>query len=218
LTSLSKTAQIVVIAGVNGSGKSSIAGAAYRAAGGDYFNPDEVTSAFLRHDPSLPKSKANILAWEKGRDLLRTAIENRKNYAVETTLGGSTITGLLLKAANVGLEIRMWYVGLTSVNLHIHRVKERVARGGHDIPEDRIRERYRTSRENLVSLLPHITELRLLDNSVEGNPADGKQPRPRVILHFKRGEIVEACAPEDVPEWAKPIVAATVKLFRGYGV
>jgi predicted ABC-type ATPase len=103
LTPLSPSPQIVVIAGVNGSGKSSIAGTAYRRSGGAYFNPDEVTGALLDNDPSLPETDANVLAWEMGRDRLDAALESRTNFALETTLGGRTITGLLLKVANLGM-------------------------------------------------------------------------------------------------------------------
>jgi predicted ABC-type ATPase len=97
----------------------------------------------------------------------------------------------------------------------MRRLEERVARGGHDIPEDRIRARNRTSRENLITLLPHLTELRMMDNSMEGNPAEGRHPQPRVILHFRRGEILDTCPFQRVPEWAKPIVASAAELFLG---
>lgn len=92
--------------------------------------------------------------------------------------GGGTIPGLLLEAANVGLPVRIWYVGLASVDLHLERVRARVARGGHPIPEERIRTRYDRSRENLIRLrlLPHVAELKLFDNSRERDPADGSPP------------------------------------------
>ena len=63
----------------------------------------------------------------------------------------------------------------------------------HDIPEDRIRERYDRSRENLIRLLPHLTELRVFDNSVEADPSRGAAPRPLLVLHMLQGEIVTMC-------------------------
>ena len=203
--------QIGVVAGANGSGKSSIWGVAIREEKGEYFNPDEATQLFLHHSPSLLRHEANSLAWKTGRDLLKAAIENRANFFFETTLGGRTMTGLLIKAANVGLEVRVWHVGLASLDLHLKRVRERVSRGGHAIPEDRIRVRYDSSRKNLISLLPHLTELHLYDNSVEGDPATGGRPQPQEIIHVQRGKLLYSCPPGDVPEWAKPIVAAVVK-------
>jgi predicted ABC-type ATPase len=208
-----KPSVITVIAGANGSGKSSIAGAFLRSRGEDYFNPDEAARAILELTPSLPRADANSLAWRMGRDALMAAIEDRTSYAFETTLGGKTITGLLLKAANLGLAVRVWYVGLASVDLHLHRVRERVARGGHPIPADRIRARYDSSRKNLITLLPHLTELRLFDNSLDGDPALGMRPRPREIFHMKQGGLVYACPWREVSLWAQPILAAASRLL-----
>ena len=53
---------ITVLAGVNGAGKSSVAGAYIRAAGGDYYNPDEFTRSLLRSNPGLDPAAANSLA------------------------------------------------------------------------------------------------------------------------------------------------------------
>lgn len=200
------TSEIVVLAGTNGAGKSSVAGEALRQAGGDYYNPDEVARRLRRADPQLSLREANVRAWHIGRHFLERAIEQRFRFAFETTLGGKTITNLLLKAANTGLPVRIWYVGLASVDLHIERVRARVARGGHPIPEERIRKRYHSSRKNLVRLLPHLTELMLYDNSRDGDPAEGVPPEPLLVLHLKEGHVKESCRITDVPQWAKPIV------------
>ena len=81
---------------------------------------------------------------------------------------------LLSEAASQGFEVRIWYVGLASPDLHIERVRNRVRAGGHDIPESSIRRRWRHSRLNLVQLLPHLTELRVYDNSADADPAAGR--------------------------------------------
>jgi predicted ABC-type ATPase len=78
--------------------------------------------------------------------------------AAETTLGGATMTALLDPALRLGQTIYISYVGLEGVDLHIARVRARVALGGHDVPEERIRQRYDSSRANLVRLLPRLTE------------------------------------------------------------
>ena len=64
-------------------------------------------------------------------------------------------------------------MGLASTELHIARVRSRVARGGHDIPEEKIRERYARSLLNLILVLPKLTELRVYDNSHEADPHTG---------------------------------------------
>jgi predicted ABC-type ATPase len=162
--------------------------------------------------PGLPQSEANAAAWQVGKRLLERAIAERGLFAFETTLGGRTIAGLLERAAAAGVEVRVWYIGLASPELHLARVRARVARGGHDIPEAQVRARYDASRLNLVRLLPRLTELRVYDNSPEADPHSGVPPEPRLILHVARGRIVQAVPPGQTPGWAKPIVAAALKL------
>ena len=53
---------ITVLAGVNGAGKSSVAGAYIRQKGGDYYNPDEFTRSLLAQNPGLAPAEANSLA------------------------------------------------------------------------------------------------------------------------------------------------------------
>lgn len=189
-------------------------GEAARARGAEYFNPDEVARRIRAAAPSLSDIEVNAAAWNEGRRLLEKAIAIDGNFAFETTLGGSTITRLLIQAADRGLEVRVWYVGLTSPALHIARVKARVAKGGHDIPEAKIRERYDLGRENLIKLLPKLTELWVYDNSHEADPDTGAAPRPVLLLHMVNRKII---APADLSKtlpWAKPIVAAALRLAK----
>jgi predicted ABC-type ATPase len=204
---------LFVLAGPNGGGKSTLGGAALRESGADYFNPDEEARAIRLANPAVSGPDANGAAWQHGRRLLEAAIRARRNYAFETTLGGTTITALLMEAAAVDMELHIWFVALATPELHIARVRARKARGGHDIPDAKIRERYDSSRRNLIRLLPHVTELRLFDNSAEGDPARGVAPRPVQVMHLTRGTVT-MCPPEHVPGWAKPIAEAAV---RGHG-
>ena len=106
--------RIYVLAGVNGAGKSSIAGAAFREQGGDYYNPDEAARQLRTRQPALSQTDANSRAWHTGRALLEEAIAARLDYAFETTLGASTIPRLLAHAAAQGIEVRVWYAGLAT--------------------------------------------------------------------------------------------------------
>ncbi len=204
--------RIYVLAGVNGAGKSSIGGAAIRSFGGDYFNPDEAARKLMAANAGLDQGRANSLAWHQGRRLLERAIAEKLDLSIESTLGGSTIPKLLAQAAAEGFEVRIWFVGLASPELHIERVRHRVDSGGHDIPESSIRRRWRYSRQNLVQLLPVVTELRVYDNSAEADPAGEHAPLPVLVLHVAGGEIVGPPDLSNTPEWAKPIVAAALKL------
>lgn len=207
-----KSPRIYVLAGVNGAGKSSIGGAAFRATGADYYNPDEAARELLASNPTLTQADANSAAWHKGVELLKRAIGERKNFAFETTLGANTIPRLLAQAASQGIEIYVWYVGLSSPELHIERVLARVRRGGHNIAAELIHRRYEHSRLNLIDLLPRITALRIYDNSADGDPAAGKIPKPKLVLHMENGKILNPRDLKNTPNWAKPIVAAALKL------
>ncbi len=160
----------------------------------------------------MSQTDANAAAWGQGRKLLERAIDQRLDFAFETTLGGTTMPRLLADAASRGVEVYVFYVGLASADAHIERVRQRVRAGGHDIPEDAIRRRYRHSRLNLVQLLPALTELRVYDNSAAADPAAGQAPQPVLVLHMQRGRIVGPPDLASTPEWAKPIVAAAVTL------
>ncbi len=174
--------------------------------------PTALTERILLENPGISQAEANIAAWHEGKRLLEHAVAERLDFAFETTLGGTTIASLLDQALSQGIEVRVWYVGLEGADLHLVRVRSRVAEGGHDIPEERIRERYIQSRLNLIRLLPRLTELLVYDNSEEANPRTGAQPQPRLILRMVQGKVRETCPLIRVPEWAKPILAAALKL------
>jgi predicted ABC-type ATPase len=151
----------------------------------------------------MSAAEANGLGWLQGKRLLERAISRRLEFAFETTLGGNTIPALLEEAADWGLAVRVWYVGLESPELHLARVRSRVAAGGHDIPEAKIRERYDQSRRNLIRLLPKLAELSMFDNSVDGNPEKGEAPHPFLVLSMRDGKITDRCPVRSVPSWAK---------------
>ena len=206
--------RIFVLAGTNGAGKSSIGGATIRAHGAQYFNPDEAAARIRAAQPHLSATQANSAAWHEGKRLLQHAIAHRLDHNFETTLGGQSFARLLKQAAQSGIEVRIWYVGLASPEQHLARVKARVRKGGHDIPEADIRRRFDQSRLQLIQLLPHLTELRLYDNSTDADPHQGQAPRPRLVLHRQAGGLrvpASADALAQTPEWAKPIVMAAIK-------
>ena len=213
-----RRASITVLAGCNGAGKSSVAGAALESEGGTYFNPDlvarQLTEIARANNLSPTAAQVNAAAWQRGFQLLQRAIATHSNFAFETTLGGHSITAALVQAIDAGIDVRIWFVGLASVELHIARVRNRVARGGHDIPIEKIVERYNAAAANLIRLLPGLAELALFDNSTEGDPAAGIAPQPQKVLHTIDGRIVvpaNLSTLRATAGWAKPIVAAALQ-------
>jgi predicted ABC-type ATPase len=210
--------RIFVLAGTNGAGKSSIGGATIRARGAQYFNPDEAAARIRAAQPHLSATQANSAAWHEGKRLLQYAVTHGIDYNFETTLGGKSFVTLLKDAAAKGFEVRIWYVGLASPEHHLARVKARVRKGGHDIPEADIRRRFDQSRLQLIDLLPHLAELRVYDNTDEADPHKGQAPKPRLVLHWQKraGSQAQLLTPTrdtmaQTPEWAKPLVAASLK-------
>ena len=209
---MKKAPTIAVLAGVNGAGKSSVAGGFLLKEGDVFFNPDTIAQQIRTLHPDIPLSPANAHAWQIGKSLLEQAIAQGRDYRFETTLGGRTIAQLLERATKSGHRLHIWFCGLASADLHLERVRSRVAHGGHDIPEEKIRERWKGSRENLVRLLPLIDHLRVYDNSADADPAEGRRPKPVLVLEMQRGKITAPADLSETPGWAQPIVAAAIHL------
>jgi predicted ABC-type ATPase len=204
---------LTILAGVNGAGKSSIGGQALRDAGASYFNPDEHARLLRIKHPGLTQEKANAISWAYGKAKLDEAIATGTDFTFESTLGGKTITKLLVQAAQKSHRIDIWFVGLDSIDLHLKRVAQRVAKGGHPIPESDIRKRWIGSHENIIRLIPFVTTLRVFDNSADVRADD--TPEPALLLSVEDAELTYPGPDQlhDMPVWAKPIIAAAYKHF-----
>lgn len=203
---------IFVLAGVNGAGKSSVGGALLAEHGLTWFNPDSYARELVAVTGS-DQTQANARAWNAGRERLEQAISQQTSFALETTLGGDTITALLARAAATH-DVVMIYCGLASPQMHVERVRLRVQHGGHDIPEAKIQERWIASRANLIRLLPRLTRLQVFDNSAAAH-TDGRIPDPVLILDMQGGQVIlpdrsDAQALAQVPAWARSIVEAAL--------
>lgn len=206
---------LLVLAGVNGAGKSSIGGnVMLRRVGLTWFNPDTFSRGLIEQ-VGLPLAQANALAWQHGLDLLDQAVAAGHSHAFETTLGGATMAQRIAAASSTH-DVLMWFCGLSTAEQHIARVAKRVAAGGHAIPEPKIRERWVKAPLHLIELMPHLNELRVFDNSVEAQTGQAVED-PRLVLHLQRGVVQFPVALADLqrtPAWAKPIVQAARDLRR----
>ncbi len=209
MTRAARRPALLVLAGVNGAGKSSVAGAWWRAQGHDFYDPDEA-GKILRASGVDP-SEVNAIAWEEGRRQLEDAIVARSPHAFETTLGGNTIPSLIRRACSTH-EVTIWFVGLQSPDLHVERVRQRVLRGGHHIPEDKIRDRWKSAPRNLIALMPHLYALYVYDNSEE-RPAEPRET-PILVLSVqdKKVKFPGTRQLAATPAWAQPIVEAALQL------
>jgi len=204
---------LYVLAGVNGAGKSSIGGYLLERDGLTWFNPDTFARE-LRAATGCDQETANAQAWQEGMRRFDETVAKRLNYAFETTLGGKTVTAKILEATKTH-DVLIWFCGLSSPELHIARVKARVAAGGHPIPEEKIRQRYPQAQLNLIKLMPHVAYIKVYDNSAEA-AADGTVPDPVLVLEMENGQVISP-APDDLealqraPEWSKSILEAALR-------
>src|SRR5690606_20829091 len=133
------------------------------------------------------------------------------HYAFETTLGGNTVPRRILDATR-SHDVLVWFCGLSSPEQHLARIRARVASGGHDIPEAKVRERWTAARENLIALMPHLARLQGSANSpvvAAGEPI----PDPRLVLELRDGRCtrpVGLASLGKTPDWAKPRVEAAL--------
>lgn len=203
---------LYVLAGVNGAGKSSIGGYLLSQAGLTWYNPDDFSRALVV-DHDVTQEKANIEAWQEGVRRLRQAIVTQRSFAFETTLGGQTITQYLLQACETH-DVMIWYCGLRDPQLHLNRIKLRVQNGGHAIPEDLVRQRWVSSMRNLIILMPHLTHLRVYDNSAQA-PEGASISEPKLLLEMyasKRLYPATLAHAVDTPGWAKPALEVAFEL------
>jgi len=209
---LSPRPVIYVLAGVNGAGKSSIGGHLLTRAGLPWFNPDSFARALVAAT-GCEQAAANAAAWTEGMRRLDEAVAHRRSFAFETTLGGRSVPARL-RAASRTHEVLVWFCGLASPELHLARVRQRVAAGGHDILEAKVRERWHAAIANLIALLPQLAEVRLFDNSASVAPG---QPVPdlRPVAVIQRGRLAWPAADDAArlartPDWAKPVLEAAL--------
>lgn len=203
---------LFVLAGVNGAGKSSVGGHLLNQAGLAWFNPDSFARELVAAT-GCGQTEANAAAWQEGLRRLDAALAQGRNHAFETTLGGNTIPARI-QAAAATHDVMVWYCGLASPDLHLQRVAARVAAGGHDIPETKIRERYVTALHNLIALLPHIAYLQVYDNSAQA-AAGEPVPDPVRVAEMQAGILrwpTTLAELRDTPPWAKPLLEAALSL------
>ena len=151
-----KLPEVIVFAGPNGSGKTTITGMAKTV--GEYINADDIKRTTLCTD---------IEAALKAEELREKMILEKKDFTFETVLSTDRNLRLLKKAKEQGYFVRCIYVLTANVDINVARVSARQAIGGHGVPEDKIRSRYTKA----LALIPQLVEvcdiLHVYDNTKE---------------------------------------------------
>jgi predicted ABC-type ATPase len=110
-------------------------------------------------------------------------LDQRRSFAVETTLSGRRHLLLVERAKSQGWSIGVVYIGLGSPDLAIERVRERVRQGGHNVPAADIRRRYQRGLGNLAIVYERADRLVVLDNS-------SARKRMKRVLEVNQGSVV----------------------------
>ena len=182
---------LFVIAGPNGSGKSTLTRSGQ-------FGPVPVIDpdAIARDLP--PGAAQPVTAGREALRRRRAWLEAGAGFAVETTLAGGSALDLMRRARAAGFEVELHYVRTASARQSLDRVRQRVARGGHDVPEADLRRRFARSEANLPLAMRLADRCWLYDNS-------GVEVRPRIVATLSRAAVVLDPA---APGWARSAVLA----------
>lgn len=166
-----------IVGGPNGSGKSSLyEGAEIEAFGRSVWiiNPDLLT-ARIRAVEKLDLNSANIEAVQRIEAWLEASIRVHQTVGVETVLSTEKYRRLVDEAKKRSFEFRLIYVLLDSPERNVERVRLRVAKGGHDVPEEKIRARHRRSLDQLPWFLEQADRAWLFNNSAATPIAVGEK-------------------------------------------
>lgn len=130
--------QLVVVGGPNGCGKTTFARHYADSESLPYLGADDIAFGLAPRDPASVRVKA-------GREFSRrlaAAIAAGHSLVIESTLSGASLARTVAAARAAGYEVTLILVFLDSVELCLHRIAERVAQGGHDVPEEDVRRRF----------------------------------------------------------------------------
>lgn len=167
---------LYIISGCNGAGKTT---ASYTVLPEilncrEFVNADEIARGLSPFNPGSVAIEAGRLMLQRIEELLK----RNETFSIETTLATRSYVNLVKQAQEQGYSVRLLFFWLSTPELAVKRVAERVSKGGHDIPQDIIRRRYVAGINNLFKLfMPIVNYWAIFDNS--------ETPRKKVAIGGK---------------------------------
>lgn len=147
----------IIIAGVNGTGKSSLRGV---------LEGQNVLLGHIIDADAIAKSNGfdNIKAGKMAIDEINYCLKNNISFTQETTLAGHRTVRTIKQARKQGYYITMYYVGLNSIDESLQRIANRVRKGGHNIPSGDVKRRFEKRISSLAEVIPLCDEIIFYDN------------------------------------------------------
>ena len=155
-----------VLAGANGSGKSTFYRLMLAPRGVRWINADDIARTMWPADPEGHSYAAAAIAAEQREAAVRAGID----FATETVFSHQSKLALLHNARAAGYHVTLVYIHLASAELNVARVAQRVAQGGHNVPKDKIIARRARVKNLMVEAIAAADEAVIFDNSDDGNP------------------------------------------------
>lgn len=159
---------VYVIAGSNGSGKTTFA----RKFLPDYakcphfVNTDLIAQGLSPFSPQIAAMKAGRIVIGQINDLASKGV----NFAFETTLAGKAYLNTLKKLKGAGYSLHLFFLWIPTVELALARIKDRVADGGHDVPVGDVRRRFKRGIYNLFRFYKPLLNSWMLFNNSDAMP------------------------------------------------
>ena len=157
--------KLVIIAGPNGSGKTSVTGKILEhewIEGCLYINQDNIARDEFG-DWNSPE--AVMKAAHRAEELREECLKNKQGILIETVLSADDKLSFIQRAKEAGYFIRLFFVGTDSPTINASRIAIRVMEGGHDVPISKIISRYSKSIANCSKLSSIVDRLYVYDNS-----------------------------------------------------
>ena len=189
---------MIVIAGPNGSGKTSVTQKFLHhewAEGTLYINPDEVAQDKFGDWNS---AEAVMNAARYCAALREECLKNRTSFVFETVMSADDKVDFIIRAKQAGFFLRLFFISTRHPSINAARIAERVMKSGHDVPISKIISRYYKSIANCKTVLPVVDRLYVYDNSVDGQDA-------KLQFRLVDGAVKKIYVPE-IPEWAQALL------------
>lgn len=148
------TRQLILVGGPNGSGKTTFSMEDLARHGGVYFGADAIAAELSPANPAAAAIEAGRLFLQR----IEAALHAEQRLVVESTISGKSLAKFLKRAKQNSYHITIQYVFLGSPDECVARVRQRVGKGGHDVPEDDIRRRYWRSLHNFWNLYRELAD------------------------------------------------------------